>query len=61
MSEEYMTVVEDIPFGSVFAYRKGDRVTKDAVEANGWQDYVSTPASKTAKAAVAEAATPKGN
>ena len=55
MSDEYLTVTEDIPWGSVFAYRKGDRITKEAVEANDWQDYVSTPSSKTAKAAVAEA------
>lgn len=62
MSEEYLTVVEDIPFGAVYAYRKGDRVTKDAVEQNGWQDYVAGPSSKTAKAAVAEASgTPKEN
>jgi hypothetical protein len=60
MSDEYVTVVEDIPFGNVFAYRKGDRIAKEAVEQNIWQDYVSGPATKTAKNAVAEATgTPK--
>lgn len=40
MSEEYLTVTSDIPFGSVYAYRVGDRIAKSAVEANDWQDYV---------------------
>jgi len=53
MSEEYLTVTSDIPFGSVFAYRAGDRVAKSAVEANGWQDYV------TAEKATGKAATEK--
>lgn len=59
MSDEYLIVTEDIPFGNVFAYRKGDRITKDAVEKNEWQDYVATPSSKTAKTAVAEATATK--
>jgi hypothetical protein len=42
-------VIADIPFGSVYAYRRGDTIEDDAVEANGWQDYVSTPTSKEAK------------
>lgn len=41
MSEEYLTVTSDIPFGSVYAYRVGDRIAKSAVEQNGWQDYVA--------------------
>lgn len=55
MSDEYLIVTADIPVnsGTVYAYRAGDRITKDAVEQNGWQDYVSTP--KAAKSAVAEA------
>lgn len=56
MSDEMLIVTTDIPFGSVFAYRAGDKITRDAVEQNGWQDYVATPSSKTAKTAVAEAA-----
>lgn len=63
MSDENLVVTEDIPFGAVFAYRKGDRITKDAVEQNGWQDYVAGSSTKAAKTAVASAAgdTPKGN
>lgn len=49
----------DIPFGDpgrgVYAFRKGDRVPADLVEANGWQEYVAGPESKSAKQAVAEA------
>jgi hypothetical protein len=30
----------DIPVGGVLAYTRGQRVTADAVEANGWQDHV---------------------
>lgn len=55
MSDEFLTVIEDIPFGAVHAYRKGDRITKEAVEQNGWQDFVSGPSTKAAKTAVAEA------
>lgn len=55
MSDEYLVVTEDIPVGTVYAYRAGDRITKEAVEANNLQDYVSSPSSKTAKTAVAEA------
>ena len=58
MSDEYLIVTEDIPAngGTVYAYRVGDRITKEAVEENGLQEYVSAPSSKTAKTAVAEAA-----
>lgn len=55
MSSEYLTVTADIPFGSAFAYRVGDKVHKDAVEANGWQDYVASPTSKAAKEATSAA------
>lgn len=50
MSEEYLTVTADIPFGSVYAYRIGDRIAKSAVELNNWQDYVTAekPAGKAA-------------
>ncbi len=42
---EYLTVLQDIPAngGTVYAYRAGDRITQDAVDQNGWQDYVSMP------------------
>lgn len=55
MSDELLVVTADIPFGAVYAYRVGDRITRDAVEQNGWQDYVAGPSSKAAKTAVAEA------
>lgn len=31
---------EDIPWGGVLAYTRGQTVEADAVEANGWQDRV---------------------
>lgn len=45
MSEQ-LVVTSDIPFGSsgVYAYRVGDRITPEAVDANGWGDYVATGA-----------------
>jgi hypothetical protein len=55
VSEKYLTVTQDIPFGTVFAYRKGDKVAESAVEANGWQDYVASPTSKAAKEAASAA------
>lgn len=33
-------VIQDIPFGTVYAYRVGDLITADAVRRNGWEDYV---------------------
>lgn len=57
MSKQFV-VTEDIPFGDpgrgVYAYRVGDKVSAEAVEANGWQDYVSGESSKSAQQAVAE-------
>lgn len=55
MSDERLVVTQDIPFGAVYAYRAGDTITRDAVEENGWQDYVAGASSKAAKTAVAEA------
>lgn len=54
---DYLVVTEDIPFGSpgTFAYRKGDRIHRDAVEANGWQAFVAGPRSKAAQEAAASA------
>lgn len=60
MSDKYLVVESDIPFGNVYAYRKGDKILESAVEANGWQDYVVTPTSKAGKQAVADA-TGEGN
>lgn len=55
MSDEYLTVTEDIPFGTVYAYRAGDKITREAVEANNWHDYVAGSSTKAAKTAVADA------
>ncbi|GAB7039704.1 MULTISPECIES: hypothetical protein [Catenuloplanes] len=53
-------VTSDIPFGDpgrgVFAYRVGDKVSEDAVKANGWEDYVASPSSKAGQHAAAAAA-----
>jgi len=39
MTDTHLVVVTDIPFGSTYAYRRGQTIEKSAVEANGWQDY----------------------
>jgi hypothetical protein len=58
MSEDQLTVIQDIPFngGTVYAYRVGDSISREAVEANKWQDYVAAPTTKAAKEAVASSA-----
>ena len=38
----------DIPWGGVLAYSRGQTVTAEAVEANGWQDYVAAAGTKAA-------------
>lgn len=43
MSDELLIVTRDIPFGAVFAYRAGDKITAEAVKANKWEDYVESP------------------
>ena len=54
----HLVVTDDIPFGDpgrgVYAYRAGDRITKEAVEENGWQDFVSGPKTKAAQAATTD-------
>jgi hypothetical protein len=49
-----LIVISDIPFGSAYAYRRGDVITKEAVEANGWQDYVTGRSTKAAREALGE-------
>lgn len=48
----------DIPFGDpgrgVYAFRKGDRVSAELVEENGWQDFVSGAGTKAGQQAVTE-------
>lgn len=55
MSDDQLIVIQDIPFnnGTVYAYRAGDSISRDVVEANDWQDYVAGPTTKAAKQAVA--------
>ena len=54
----HLVVTDDIPYGDpgrgVFAYRAGDRITKEAVEANGWEDYVASPRTKAAQQATTD-------
>ncbi len=57
MTDKIVTsdIVAGDPGRGVYAYRVGDRITSEAVEANGWQDYVSGPKTKSAQQAVADA------
>lgn len=45
---------ENIPFGGVLAYTKGQRVEADAVKANGWEDLVVGDGTKEARQILAE-------
>lgn len=45
---------ENIPFGGVLAYTKGQRVEPDAVKANGWEDFVVGDGTKEARQILAE-------
>jgi len=40
---------ENIPWGGVNAYTRGQTVEAEAVEANGWQDYVVAENTKEAR------------
>lgn len=51
MSDDYKVATADIPFGAVYAYRKGDKVAADAVKQNKWEDYVASPNTKAAREA----------
>lgn len=44
----------DIPWGGVLAYTRGQTVTAEAVEANGWQEYVVGENTKEAREIKAE-------
>jgi Tfp pilus assembly major pilin PilA len=41
---------DNIPVGGVLAYTRGQRVSADAVKANGWEDLVVGENTKEAKA-----------
>ena len=53
-----LVVTSDIPFGDpgrgVYAYRAGDRISKETVEEHGWEDYVASPKTKAAQQATAD-------
>ena len=46
----------NIPFGSALAYTRGQLVSDEAVEANGWQDLVVSRDTKEGRAILAEIA-----
>jgi hypothetical protein len=48
VAERHFVVVEDIPFGGVLAYTRGQTITEQAVNDNGWQDYVAAQGTKAA-------------
>ncbi len=48
MAERHFIAVEDIPLGGVLAYTRGQTVTAEAVEANGWHDSVAAVGTKAA-------------
>jgi hypothetical protein len=45
---------QDIPWGGVTAYTRGQRVEADAVKENGWEDLVVAEGSKEARQIHAE-------
>lgn len=45
---------ENIPWGGVLAYTRGQSVEADAVKANGWEDLVAAENSKEAREIKAE-------
>lgn len=49
MAERRFVVVNDIPHGGVLAHTRGQIITdEEAIERNGWQDYVAPAGSKAA-------------
>lgn len=54
MAERTFVALEDIPFGGVLAYSRGQTVTDaDAIERHGWQDLVAATGTKAAAEAQA--------
>lgn len=54
MAERQFVVVEDIPVGGVLAYTRGQTITEQAVNDNGWQDHVAVAGTKAAAEVQAE-------
>jgi hypothetical protein len=54
VAERQFVVTEDIPFGGVLAYTRGQTITEQAVNDNGWQDHVAAVGTKAAAEVQAE-------
>jgi hypothetical protein len=54
VAERHFVVVEDIPFGGVLAYTRGQTITEQAVSDHSWQDYVAAQGTKAAAEVQAE-------
>lgn len=54
MAERMFVVHTDIPFGGVLAYTRGQTITEQAVNDNGWQDHVAAVGTKAAAEVQAE-------
>lgn len=48
VAERQFVVTEDIPHGGVLAYTRGQTITEQAVNDNGWQDHVAAVGTKAA-------------
>lgn len=54
MAERHFVVTENIPVGGVLAYSRGQIITEQAVNDNGWQDSVAAVGTKAAAEVQAE-------
>ncbi len=54
MAERHFIAVEDIPLGGVLAYTRGQTITEQAVNDNGWHDSVAAAGTKAAAEVQAE-------
>jgi hypothetical protein len=54
VAERTFVALEDIPFGGVLAYTRGQTLTEQAVTDNGWQDSVAAVGTKAAAEVQAE-------
>ena len=48
MAERLFVVLEDIPWGGVLAYTRGQTITEQIVNEHGWQDQVAAIGTKAA-------------
>jgi hypothetical protein len=54
VAERQFVVVENIPHGGVLAYTRGQTITEQAVNDNGWHDHVAAAGTKAAAEVQAE-------